>query len=1077
MRRIFALGLALATASLLSGASAAAPRSDDTTFFPTFRGFADPRGTGMTDSLRAKLRLFRPNDRVRVIVTYDDGGGDSFFARQRVGNFDLKHDFRTFSGFAATVSAAQASALSTLPGVFRVEEDIEVSITLDAANLDFGAEYARVDYVVDGSGVTACIIDTGIDPNHEQLDDPGKIVGGHDFVNNDGTPNDDHGHGTHVANILAGAGTGGPDAFKYRGVAPGASIIAVKVLNSAGSGSASNIIAGIEFCVTEGADLISMSLGGVPTDGLDAMSLAVNAAFDNGVVALISAGNSGDEPKTIGTPGAAEKAITVGAVTDYSATEGIHLAPWSSRGPNLAGLTKPDTVAPGVLIAAARAGTSSGYVLMSGTSMAAPFVAGAVALMKEVNPSLTPTQVKSLIHTWSQDWGVAGIDNEYGAGLIDVYALVGAAAGVTPVATIFPVHQFVAASVPDDNEWSFDFEIGADALDVPIAATIIIEGQRVCSGRWWRCTTFWSPDLDAELFDPTGQRLDLSECLGGSECGGIGHQETLHAMPTIAGTYTLRVFPYSGSPNNGDGGNFGVDLSAGPLLLDLGPVDEAPTASIMAPAAGDTVTGSLMIEVEANDTEDDPGKLIVEIKIGGGDWQAATWNDTSSRYERDWNSTSVGDGDYDVAARATDSGANSTDAAPVNITVDNVDEPPSAAIITSPANGANLSGEVLIQVQAEDTEDAPGDLTVKVAIDGAEQSAAWNAGTNRYEWPWNTPADDNGVPHIISASAKDSNGSTTGAADVSVTVDNVDDPPSAAITSPANDANVSGEVLIQVLAEDVEDTALALNVEIKIGAGGWQSASWNAGASLYEWKWITPGSDDGVKYKIWARATDTGTHVTNAAPVDVTVDNVDATPTVSISDPGGPLLGTVILQVQASDAEDAVGALDVDISIDGGGWQSAGWNGATGQYEFDWDTTGAANGGHTIDARATDSFPNTGNATPRGVTVDNPVAATVHVGDLDGSSTNSGWRWFATVTILVHDATHAPVAGANVSGSWSRGSASGSCTTGAGGTCTVTSSNNSRWRRTVTYTVNDIVGSTYAPADNHNGTSITLSRP
>ena len=128
----------------------------------------------MTDSLRAKLQQFQPNDLVQVIVTYDDNGGDSFFARRGVGNFDLKYDFRSFSGFAATVSAAQASALSTLPGVFRVEEDIEVSITLDAANLDFGAEYARADYGVSGVGETACVIDTGIDPNHEHLDEIGR---------------------------------------------------------------------------------------------------------------------------------------------------------------------------------------------------------------------------------------------------------------------------------------------------------------------------------------------------------------------------------------------------------------------------------------------------------------------------------------------------------------------------------------------------------------------------------------------------------------------------------------------------------------------------------------------------------------------------------------------------------------------------------------------------------------------------------------------------------------------------------------------------------------------------------------
>ena len=192
----------------------------------------------------------------------------------------------------------------------------------------------------------------------------------------------------------------------------------------------------------------------------------------------------------------------------------------------------------------------------------------------------------------------------------------------------------------------------------------------------------------------------------------------------------------------------------------------------------------------------------------------------------------------------------------------------------------------------------------------------------------------------------------------------------------------------------------------------------------------------------------------------------------------------MILQVQASDVEDAAGTLDVDISIDSGSWQNATWNAATTRYELAWDTTGAANGGHTIDARATDSAANTGNAPQLNVTVDNPPVLEVHVGDLDGTSTPSGSRrWIASVTIMVHGANELPVAGANVSGDWSRGSASGSCTTGADGTCTVSTGTMSRWRRSIAYTVEDITGSTYDPDANHDpdgdsdGTTITFSRP
>lgn len=253
-----------------------------------------------------------------------------------------------------------------------------------------------------GSGIKMAILDTGIDATHPDLNDiddnpltinPKALVQ-KNFVDwtysdiSDNTTNDLFGHGTHVASIAAG--TGEASGGLYRGVAPGAYLWNLRVLNQYGSGYDSWIINAINYAAYgadgiphtgDEADIISMSLGGGPTDGDDPMSRAVNSAVDAGVVVTIAAGNCGNF--CISTPGAADKVITVGATDKID-----NLAGFSSRGPTLDYRVKPDVVAPGVDIVAARAsGTSMGspvnsyYTSASGTSMATPHVAGAAALI------------------------------------------------------------------------------------------------------------------------------------------------------------------------------------------------------------------------------------------------------------------------------------------------------------------------------------------------------------------------------------------------------------------------------------------------------------------------------------------------------------------------------------------------------------------------------------------------------------------------------------------------------------------------------------------------------------------------
>ncbi|MFC5266154.1 S8 family serine peptidase [Kribbella qitaiheensis] len=266
--------------------------------------------------------------------------------------------------------------------------------TLDRSTKQIGAQAAwQAGY--DGRGVKVAVLDTGYDQNHPDLKK--QVVESQSFVP-DQAVQDEHGHGTHTASIVAGLGTA--SAGKRKGVAPGAQLLIGKVLDNSGSGLDSEAIAGMEWAVQQGAKVISMSLGGLPSDGTDPMSEAVDRlSASSDALFVVAAGNSGME-ETVGTPGAAEAALTVGAVDRDD-----KLATFSSRGPRLGdGALKPEVTAPGVEIVAARAaGTEQGhevgeyYTAMSGTSMATPHVAGAAAILAQRHPDWTGEQLKAAL--------------------------------------------------------------------------------------------------------------------------------------------------------------------------------------------------------------------------------------------------------------------------------------------------------------------------------------------------------------------------------------------------------------------------------------------------------------------------------------------------------------------------------------------------------------------------------------------------------------------------------------------------------------------------------------------------------
>ncbi|MDO8579027.1 MAG: S8 family peptidase [Dehalococcoidales bacterium] len=302
--------------------------------------------------------------------------------------------------------------------VLRAEEDAVVNAIAKPApalaqqpveTIPWGVERINANVVwpsYNGSGVNVAIIDTGIDKDHPDL----TVAGGQNFVTIRGKvdPNkwdDDNGHGTHVAGIVAAQDNN----IGVVGVAPGASLYAVKVLDRRGSGYVSWIINGIDWAIDNGIRVINMSLG--TTSDSQSLHVACDLAKEAGIVIVAAAGNSGDtdQDDDVNYPARYSSVIAV-AATDKNDVR----AYWSSDGAEVA------VAAPGVNINSTYKG--GGYAVLSGTSMASPHVAGTAALILAANPSLSLDDVKARLVATAHDLGATGWDTYYGAGLIDAYA-------------------------------------------------------------------------------------------------------------------------------------------------------------------------------------------------------------------------------------------------------------------------------------------------------------------------------------------------------------------------------------------------------------------------------------------------------------------------------------------------------------------------------------------------------------------------------------------------------------------------------------------------------------------------------
>ena len=310
-----------------------------------------------------------------------------------------------------------------------------------------------------GNGVIVAIVDSGVDYNH--VDIAGSMWDGgsefphhgYDCVNNDNDPMDEYCHGTHVAGIVAGQGVAGTQT----GIAPGAKIMAIRVLDDTGYGTNENLIVGVQFAVEHGADIINLSLGDPEIGSSTIFRDLFVTVKDAGVVASVAAGNVGDTQYTYPVPnnvecpgncpppwlhpdqvnlisGGTTAVICVGATDANDAHCGFSSVgpvawpdyPYQNGDASQPGLIRPDISAPGKNVTSLNYQTGTGYVAYDGTSMATPCVSGVLALLLDADPELTPAALDSIIELTAANAGNTVKNNITGSGRVDALAAVNA---------------------------------------------------------------------------------------------------------------------------------------------------------------------------------------------------------------------------------------------------------------------------------------------------------------------------------------------------------------------------------------------------------------------------------------------------------------------------------------------------------------------------------------------------------------------------------------------------------------------------------------------------------------------------
>ncbi|MEW2394477.1 S8 family peptidase [Streptomyces sp. NPDC046862] len=551
---------------------------------------------------------------LKLIVGYKGAATGARADVRDAGDTTVRRTLKTLNADAVLTPKDDATKLwnavtdtdgTTASGIANVWLDGVRKASLDKSVPQIGAPKAwAAGY--DGKGTKIAVLDTGVDTTHPDLKD--QVIESKNF-----TPaadaSDKFGHGTHVASIAAG--TGAKSNGKYKGVAPGAKILNGKVLDDTGSGDDSGIIAGIEWAAAQGADVVNLSLGGGDTPEVDPLEAEVDkVSKEKGILFAIAAGNDGEfGEQTIGSPGTAASALTVGAVDDND-----KLASFSSTGPGLDGQIKPDVTAPGVDITAASAKGSvieqevgenpPGYLTISGTSMATPHVAGAAAILKQEHPDWTYTDLKGAL-TGSTKGGKYTAFQQ-GSGRIQVDKAIKQTVFAAPVSVTFGTQQWphtddtpVTKPVTYKNTGKDDVTLNLSVAGTNPKGQAAPEGFFTLAAKTVKVPAGGTASVDLKVNTKLGGTVDGAYSAYVTATGGGQTVRTAAAVQREVESYdvTLKAIDRAGNPAV----NYNLDLAG---ISGLGkekwysPYDASGTVKIRVPKGGYILNSSFFVDPE-----------------------------------------------------------------------------------------------------------------------------------------------------------------------------------------------------------------------------------------------------------------------------------------------------------------------------------------------------------------------------------------------------------------------------------------------------------------------------------------------
>jgi thermitase len=748
------------------------------------------------------------------------------------------------------------------------------------------------DTTVGSSAVTIAILDSGCTTSHPDL--AGLIVPGWNFYNNNADLTDVSGHGTAVAGTAAALANNGQG---VAGVTWNCRLMPLRITDATGYGYSSAIASALTWAADHGARVANISYGNVTK-----ITSIINAAQyfqSKGGVVTAAAGNETTFDSTADNP-----YFLLVSATDPNDV----LCSWSNTGNNV------DLAAPGYNIVSTYYDGVS-YSWCSGTSFAAPVVAGVAALVLSANPSLSGPKVQDILKQNSDDLGTKGWDTSYGWGRVNAARAVAAAGGQTPPADTAPPSAAVTSPTAAATL--------AGTVSVSVSGS---DNVGVTKVEWY---------LDGAL---KGSSATASATF------------SWNTTTAAKGSHTLAAKSYDAAGNTGSSAN--VSVSVNNPVPDTTP----PVANVTSPADGSTLAGIISVGVSGSDN-------IAVTKV---EWYLdgqVKGSSPSSSASFTWNTTTVPGGLHTIGSKAYDAAGNAGTSAPVLVTVNNpvLDTLAPAVNVSAPSDGAILSGTVNLTISASDN---VGVTKVEWFLDeSVEGSASGAVGS----FNWNTSTASNGLHELI-AFAFDAAGNY-GSSTVTVTVNNSDPDtaaPVASISSPPAGAAVSGLLNVAFGASDnVDVTSLELYLD-----GSLITAVSAASGSF---SWDTSTAANGA-HTLQAKASDSAGNIGVSAVLNVTVNNVvsDTTaPVATITTPANRATVSGLLNV-AFGASDNVDVMSLELYLDGSLITTA--SGASGS--FSWDTSTAANGLHTLQAKAYDSAGNIGVSAVLNVTVNNLVPDT-----------------------------------------------------------------------------------------------------